>query len=465
MDLVERPPTPDSSRVTICARETTDAARRAPLRGALVLGADCATALWERIEKLLKDVFSGSVPVPAAPAFADLRATERLAIDYGNAADLADKATKAQRVLKAETPGAWKALRAQGIFRGHGPAGKVAFLYSGQGSQYVNMLRTLRDAEPIVDATFAEADRVMKPLLGQALSGVLYVDASDAEAVAKAEKDLLDTAVMQPAVLAADIALTRLLAEYGISADMTMGHSLGEYAALVAAGALRFDEALETVAARGQEAARVQIEDHGKMAAVFAPVGDVERILKMVDGYVQIANLNSNRQAVIGGASSAVEQAADLLVAAGYDTVALPVSHAFHTSVVAPLTDPLSSLLRHMRLQSPRVPVVGNLHGEFYPMGPECVPEMMEILGQQMASPVQFVRGLRTLYDAGARVFIEVGPKKALQGFAEDVLGGEPDVVSLFTNHPKFDDIVAFNQALCGLYAAGIGDRLPGALD
>jgi len=118
-----------------------------------------------------------------------------------------------------------------------------------------------------------------------------------------------------------------------------------------------------------------------------------------------------------------------------------------------------------MRLQSPRVPVVGNLHGEFYPMGPECVPEMMEILGQQMASPVQFVRGLRTLYDAGARVFIEVGPKKALQGFAEDVLGGEPDVVSLFTNHPKFDDIVAFNQALCGIYAAGIGDRLPGALD
>ena len=90
MDLVKQALTPDSSRLTICARETTDAPRRAPLRGALVLGADCATALGERIEKLLKDVFSGSVPVPAAPAFADLRATERLAIDYGNAADLAD---------------------------------------------------------------------------------------------------------------------------------------------------------------------------------------------------------------------------------------------------------------------------------------------------------------------------------------------------------------------------------------
>jgi acyl transferase domain-containing protein len=70
---------------------------------------------------------------------------------------------------------------------------------------------------------------------------------------------------------------------------------------------------------------------------------------------------------------------------------------------------------------------------------------------------VQFVKGLRTLYDAGARMFVEVGPKKALQGFAEDVLGGHNDVVSLFTNHPKVGDIVAFNQALCGLYAAGLG--------
>ena len=82
---------------------------------------------------------------------------------------------------------------------------------------------------------------------------------------------------------------------------------------------------------------------------------------------------------------------------------------------------------------------------------------MLDILTQQVASPVQFVKGLRTLYDAGARVFVEVGPKKALHGFAEDVLGSRGDVVSLFTNHPKLGDIVAFNQALCGLYAAGLG--------
>ena len=89
---------------------------------------------------------------------------------------------------------------------------------------------------------------------------------------------------------------------------------------------------------------------------------------------------------------------------------------------------------------------------------------MLDILTKQVASPVQFVKGLRTLYDAGARVFVEVGPKKALQGFAEDVLGGHSDVVSLFTNHPKVGDIVAFNQALCGLYAAGLGRGTTDAL-
>ena len=159
-----------------------------------------------------------------------------LAIDYADAAELADKAGKALKALAANQPAVWKALRAQGIFRGHGPAPKVAFLYTGQGSQYVNMLKPLRAAEPIVAETFAEADRVMTPLLGKPLSEYIFVDHTDADAVAKAEEDLRQTAITQPAVLAIDLALTRLLAAYGIEPDMTMGHSLGEYGALVAAG-------------------------------------------------------------------------------------------------------------------------------------------------------------------------------------------------------------------------------------
>ena len=435
----------------------TEPTYKAPLRGALVIGATSETALAERLRVIQKDAEAGRKPALTPPAESDLRAPERLAIDYAEAADLAEKSAKALRALAANQGATWKALRAQGIFRGHGPAPKVAFLYTGQGSQYVNMLQGLRAAESIVAETFAEADRVMAPLLGKPLSDFIFVDRTDENAVAKAEEDLRQTALTQPAVLATDLALTRLLAAYGITPDMTMGHSLGEYGALVAAGGLPFADALEAVSARGREMTRVSMEDNGRMAAVFAPLSEIDRLLKTVQGYVVIANLNSERQAVIGGASKAVEQATEIFLKAGYNAVPLTVSHAFHTSIVAPASGPLRQTLERLHLQSPRVPIVANVSGEFYPTGPGVVPQMLDILAKQVASPVQFVKGLRTLHDAGARVFVEVGPKKALQGFVDDVLGEHGDVISLFTNHPKLGDVAAFNQALCGLYAAGLG--------
>src|ERR1700690_3538076 len=205
-----------------------------------------------------------------------------------------------------------------------------------------------------------------------------------------------------------------------------MGHSLGEYGALVAAGGLPFVDSLEAVSARGRGMTQVAMDDNGRMAAVFAPL-------------------------------EAVEQAMEAFQKAGYEVAALSVSHAFHTSIVAGASKPLRQVLERLHLQSPRLPIVANTNGEFYPMGPDVVPQMLDILTKQVASPVQFVKGLHTLYAAGARMFVEVGPKKALQGFAEDVLGGHGDVVSIFTNHPKVGDIVAFNQALCALYAAGLG--------
>jgi len=430
---------------------------KTPLRGALVIGADSEAALVERLRVVLKDVEAGHLPILAAPSESDLRAPERLAIDYGDAAELTDKGGKALKALAANQPALWKALRAQGVFRGRGPASRVAFLYTGQGSQYVNMLRSFCAAEPIVAETFAEADRIMTPLLGKPLSEFIFVDKTDPSAVAKAEDDLRQTAITQPAVLATDLALTRLLAAYGIEPDFTMGHSLGEYGALVASGALPFADALEAVSARGREMTRVSFADNGRMAAVFAPLTEIERILKTIDGYLVTANINSDRQAVIGGDSKAVEQAIEVFQKAGYEVAALPVSHAFHTSIVAPASKPLRQTLERLHLQAPRIPIVANVNGEFYPQGTGVVPEMLDILAKQVAAPVQFVKGLHTLYDAGVRTFVEVGPKKALQGFAEDVLGERGDVLSLFTNHPKFGDLVSFNQALCGLYAAGLG--------
>jgi acyl transferase domain-containing protein/NAD(P)-dependent dehydrogenase (short-subunit alcohol dehydrogenase family) len=440
---------------------TSASSYKAPLRGALVIGAASEAALTERLRWVKKEAEAGRTPPVAAPAESDLREPERLAIDYAKADELADKAGNALKALAANQLAIWKALRAQGIFRGHGPAAKVAFLYPGQGSQYVNMLQQLRVTEPIVAETFVEADRAMTPVLGKPLSEFIFVDSDDAGAVAKAEDDLRQTAITQPAVLTIDLALTRLLAAYGIKPDFTMGHSLGEYGALVAADALPFADALEAVSARGREMTRFSPEDKGRMAAVFAPLTEIERVLKTVNGYVVIANINSEHQAVIGGASKAVEQAMEGLQKAGYEVAALPVSHAFHTSIVAPASEPLRRMLARLRLQTPRLPIIANTNGEFYPTGPDVVPQMLDILAQQVASPVQFIKGLRKLYDAGARIFVEVGPKKALQGFAEDVLGERGDVVSMFTNHPKVGDLPSFNQALCNLYAAGLGRGRP----
>jgi acyl transferase domain-containing protein len=451
---------PEATGTTMNARDTSSIASltsKAPLRGALVIGASSESALTERLLEVEKEARDGRAPAAAPPKEADLRAPERLAIDYANAADLADKAANALKALKLSQPGVWKALRAQGIFRGRGSAPKVAFLYPGQGSQYVNMLKPLLATEPIIAETFAEADRVMAPLLGKPLSEFIFVDRDDASAVAKAEDDLRQTAITQPAVLAVDLALTRLLAAYGIAPDITMGHSLGEYAALVAAGALPFADALEAVSARGREMTRFSPDDKGRMAAVFAPLNETEKILKTINGYVVVANLNSEHQSVIGGASKAVEQAMDALQKAGYEVAALPVSHAFHTSIVASASEPLRRVLERLRVQSPCLPVVANTTGEFYPTGTNVVPQMLDTLAQQVASPVQFIKGLRTLYGAGARIFVEVGPKKALHGFAEDVLADRGDAISVFTNHPKVGDIPAFNQALCCLYAAGLG--------
>src|SRR5262245_26147621 len=339
-----------------------DEALKAPLRGALVVGAPTTAALADRLRAVAAEAGAGRAPDPSPPEESDLRHPERVAIDYGDAAELAARAAKAHDALAADAPAFWKALRAQGIFRGHGPAPKVAFLYTGQGSQYVNMLKTLRAAEPIVAETFTLADRVMTPLLGRALTEYLFV-AEEPETMQRAEEALKQTAITQPAVLATDIALTRLLAAYGIVPDMVMGHSLGEYGALVAAGALPFEDALEAVSARGREMTNLTVEDCGTMAAVMAPLPDVERLLAGIEGYVVVANVNSTKQCVIGGATAAVEHAVAAVQAAGYTAVPLPVSHAFHTSIVAPASEPLRQVLSRLRRQAPSLPIVANVHG------------------------------------------------------------------------------------------------------
>ena len=428
-----------------------------PLRGALVLGAPDEAALVNALRTALAEARQGRHLDPTPPSAEALRATERIAIDYADGPDLIKKAELALKMLQVGNASAWPALRARGIHRGSGSPGKVAFLYTGQGSQYANMLAQLRQREPVVADVFEEADRLMGPLLeGRRLSDIVFADPADPDAMARVEEELRRTEIQQPAVITVDTALTRLLGEYGIAPDMVMGHSVGEYAALVTAGGLSFPDALEAVSARGREMASLRIEDPGALAAVMAPVDEVEEIVAGIDGYVVLANINSTHQVVLGGATEAVAKAVEAVQQRGHTAIPLPVSHGFHTAIVAPVSAPLRAMLQRLDLRAPKLPTIANVTGELYPSGDGAREQMLDMLSRQVASPVQFSKGLRTLYDAGARVFVESGPKHALQGFASDVLGDDA-VVSLASNHPKQGDVPTFNNALCGLWAAGLG--------
>ena len=251
---------------------------KAPLRGALVLGGRDDADVVAQLGRVAADAASGSAPAPAAPDPALADAAVRVAIDYADAADLARRRARPSGV-RGGSPGHVEDAAGPGRLRRARPGPKVAFLYTGQGSQYVNMLQDLRAQDPVVAETFAEADRIMTPLLGRPLSSYIFVDGDDPAAVSELEQQLMQTEITQPAVLATDLALTRLLEAYGVRPDMVMGHSLGEYGALVAAGAhdlRRRPGGSERPRARD---GLLSVDDNGAMAAVFGPLTEIERVV------------------------------------------------------------------------------------------------------------------------------------------------------------------------------------------
>ena len=190
------------------------------------------------------------------------------------------------------------------------------------------------------------------------------------------------------------------------------------------------------------------------MAAVSAPLEKVEEVLASINGYVVIANINSPIQSVIGGATSAVDEAITKFTADGFQAVKIPVSHAFHTKIVAPASVPLKDVIAKMTIQPPTRTIVANVTGDIYPTTKD---EIVDLLAAQVASPVQFVKSMKTLYNLGGRVFVEIGPKRVLNSLASDNLKEKSGVALLSTNHPRKGGKASFNEALCGLYAAGIG--------
>ena len=339
-------------------------------------------------------------------------------------------------------------LAAQGTFWGEGDEPqKVAFLFPGQGSQYVGMLEDLASESSAVEAVFARGERALKPLINGSLKEIVWGDREDPTTA----KRLRQTEICQPAMLTADIAMMQWLNEYGLKPAWVVGHSLGEYAACVAAGVMDFEDALHAVSARGKEMAAVDVPDCGKMATVAAGVNLVEEHLQNIDGYVVAANQNCHSQTVIAGATAAVEQAVAYFQEKGIDSREIPVSHAFHSEIVAPAAVPLKKVLDNLNLRKATLPICSNVGAIDYP---ETASEISSLLAKQMASPVEFIRQIEKLYAEGVRIFVEVGPKRAITGFVKNILD-KKEHTAIHTNHPKRTDLESAMEALASVYAAG----------
>ena len=372
--------------------------------------------------------------------------------------DDAERKAQLERALKVVRKGSNpEMLRARSIYLEDAPSdGKLCMTFTGQGSQYLDMGLDLAAHFPVVAETFAEADRILTPELGKPISEFIRLrDGEDADAKAAV---LQQTEYSQPATLTMDVALLRLLASYGVAPDMVAGHSLGEYGAAVAAGIMTFEQALYAVSARGREMANVKLDDFGKMAGVATRIEVVEEVLAEVQGYVIAANKNCPSQTVIAGASDAVDEAVERFRARGVTVYRLPVSHAFHSRIVSPASDPLRGMLGKLGLQAPRRPITTNVTAEYYPTGPDASDRIIDLLAQQISAPVEWTSQIERMYADGARIFVECGPKRALTGFAVSILKRRPHR-ALYTNHPKRGGVHSFLDALAGLLVLGFPVR------
>lgn len=283
---------------------------------------------------------------------------------------------------------------------------KTAFLFSGQGAQYVGMGKELYESEAIVKSTFDEASQV----LGYDMVALCFTE----------NEQLHQTEYTQPAILTVSIAFWRLLESKGQTCDYVAGLSLGEYSALVASGALDFASALKLVAKRGALMANAAPSGSGKMVAVMnTPIEQIEAACQKarMKGIVAPANYNTPQQIVIGGEVAAVDQAIQYLTEAGFKRIIpLNVSGPFHTALLKPAAEKLKEVLAETSFKPMKIPVISNTTAQVMQQD-----EVKELLEQQVMSPVRFYESIETLKQLGVGRVVEIGPGKVLTGFIKKI--------------------------------------------
>jgi [acyl-carrier-protein] S-malonyltransferase len=288
----------------------------------------------------------------------------------------------------------------------------LAFLFPGQGAQRPGMGSALRDSDPdVLAAHFARAS---------AASG-LPIEQFCADGPAA---ELLRTEVAQPALFAVSLALADVARTVGLRPQAVAGHSLGEYTAAVAAGALEPEEGVALVARRGRLMARVQRERPGAMAAIVGPAPETVAALCAAaegSGALAVANFNTPCQTVVSGDVGAIDRLLALVrqQRAGRG-VRLPVGAAFHSALMRPVRDELSGVVTGLGWRDLEVPLAANTSGALV----QSAAVVREALVAQVTEPVRWVACVRALLDAGCRHFLELGPGRVLSGLVRQIAPG-----------------------------------------
>ncbi|BDG42683.1 ACP S-malonyltransferase [Saccharococcus caldoxylosilyticus] len=287
--------------------------------------------------------------------------------------------------------------------------GKIAFIFPGQGSQTVGMGKDIAESDANARALFQAADE----RLGFSLSSLIFEGP---------QETLTLTYNAQPALLTTSIALLEKVKEAGITADYVAGHSLGEYTALVAAGALSFADAVYAVRKRGEFMEEAVPAGEGTMAAVLGmDAAALEAVTNEVSAQgdpVQLANLNCPGQIVISGSKAGVEKAGQLAKERGAKRVIpLEVSGPFHSSLMKPAASKLQEVLNDIATHDAKIPVIANVTAK--PVVKK--EEISRLLIEQLYSPVRWEESVQTMIALGVDTFIEIGPGKVLSGLVKKI--------------------------------------------